>query len=439
MTLYDELAEYESKRQQQFRQTEQALDLRDSRTVKVRTGAETEAETSGEQSQQGVIGNGIRVRREPESRKRIKNREYTKGVVGYVSKEKNERLNKEGSREVGVDGNVRLEREVENPRVTISSSDDEEMHHDTIVDRYGSTADETTKPTKIDNVNSNDDSKLTAIYTEIQRVEGRVEQLQAQVDVAIGKAAINSEKIDRIERIGVLNSQRKVEKLVEDYLQHRPQPNSPQPNPGLAEFPKIKKPNSAVYSAGARVIESRTSPSYKQPTPNSLFGWIRGRLGLATGHVSANPNILLRGGGRSLGECWAMQGSNGHVTIRLARSVKPSHFSLFHLRESQVFDVSTAPRALSLYGYIQTNATCAAESSNSSNSSNLDSTHPTRLVLLGNAEYIPSDSSPSQVFSISDDVLAKLGDCDSVGLVQLHIKSNWGNPHYTCLYRFSVF
>ena len=115
------------------------------------------------------------------------------------------------------------------------------------------------------------------------------------------------------------------------------------------------------------------------------------------------------------GRCFAFRGSEGKLTVRLSRPVRPTHFSVEHLHAAlcdpaRNANCSSAPQQMEVVG----------------RSGDGD------LVEFGSFSYAASSDAPTvQTFAA-----ASLGE--RVDAVTLRVKSNHGHPDYTCLYRFRV-
>ncbi|KAJ2323605.1 hypothetical protein GGI00_005576, partial [Coemansia sp. RSA 2681] len=95
--------------------------------------------------------------------------------------------------------------------------------------------------------------------------------------------------------------------------------------------------------------------------------------------------------------CWPMLGSSGQVAIHLSQPVDISDFAIEHVAKSVAIDWRSAPRQIEVWGYVFGSDNSSSSSSNSS--------------VVGAAR---------------------------VQTLVLKVKSNWGHPGHTCLYRFRV-
>ena len=167
----------------------------------------------------------------------------------------------------------------------------------------------------------------------------------------------------------------------------------------------------ALQAAGAKVVPSLTSEPY---TPRGALvpTKIWHALGLDAGVGRAADALSSV---NEFGRCFAFRGSEGKLTVRLSRPVRPTHFSVEHLHAAlcdpaRNANCSSAPQQMDVVG----------------RSADGD------LVEFGSFSYAASTDAPTvQTFAA-----ASLGE--RVDAVTLRVRSNHGHPDYTCLYRFRV-
>ncbi|KAG0313963.1 hypothetical protein BGZ99_008457 [Dissophora globulifera] len=223
----------------------------------------------------------------------------------------------------------------------------------------------------------------------------------------------------------------------------------------------MAKPDYALFSAGGRIIPRLTSPSY-HPEISPTF-W--GRLGLQ--YIVPSPrrekpaDKAIQPDMHS-GECWAMEGQDGQLGIRLARKIVVSEVTIEHADPSVVLDMNSAPREVEVWGLRadedrapETSQTPPASASSDpqqetdneqaeSKAGSVDSSKPgvwwregtpwPGATLLATVQYDASaDTRPRQTFAIP---LSKQ-TVPSIGIA-LRFKSNWGHANYTCVYRVRV-
>ncbi|XP_041915048.1 SUN domain-containing protein 2-like [Alosa sapidissima] len=163
----------------------------------------------------------------------------------------------------------------------------------------------------------------------------------------------------------------------------------------------------ALESLGATVIESRCTETYRTRSRcYSLFG-------VPLWYASETPRTVIQPE-MYPGKCWAFKGSEGFLTIALSLPVRVTHVTLEHIPKSlsPTGRIDSAPQEFAVYGL-----------------SGFDEQEEGKF--LGRFTY-NSDGEPIQTFELPDSVK------DVYGALQLRVLSNWGNPKYSCIYRFRV-
>ena len=161
----------------------------------------------------------------------------------------------------------------------------------------------------------------------------------------------------------------------------------------------------ALESAGGTVVSTRCTQTHDvSMAVYSVFGipfWYETR---------SSPREILRPDS-SPGRCWAFKGSAGTAVIRLSSEIHIEAVTLEHISKSAAPDgkIDSAPKDFVIYG-LQA----------------LDDPNP---VNLGNFSY--SGESSVQTF---DTVKVQ----QRFRMVELSIANNYGNPVFTCVYRFRV-
>ncbi|CBY12057.1 unnamed protein product [Oikopleura dioica] len=162
----------------------------------------------------------------------------------------------------------------------------------------------------------------------------------------------------------------------------------------------------ALESAGAEVIDKWTTPGI--PTGNALMKiW-----NLPIFYHTMSPRLALQPNVHP-GNCFAFAGQSGSLTVKLARPIYPTNFTIEHIPKALSFgDVSSAPQNVTL-----------------------ETVNPItgKGSLIGSSVF-NIDGIPVQTFrtSISESLLKP------TQFIRLRINSNWGNPNFTCLYRLRV-
>ncbi|KAG0278374.1 hypothetical protein BGZ95_004161 [Linnemannia exigua] len=247
----------------------------------------------------------------------------------------------------------------------------------------------------------------------------------------------------------------------------------------------LAKPDYALYSAGGRIIPRLTSANYFHHVEPTLLG----RLGIRffvplprrekPAEKAIEPNM-------HTGECWAMNGQEGQLAIRLARKIVITEVTIEHADPSVVLDLGSAAREIEVWSLRgredaapstpqserpnvdPSSSATPAEEAKPETTSDESTTTPssskqaswwregspwpgsTLLTTIefnanrtvsrssdsnNNGDNIEATEKPKsrQTFSIP---LSKQAAA-SVGVV-FRIKSNWGHPKMTCIYRVRV-
>nr|KAF6472576.1 sperm associated antigen 4 [Molossus molossus] len=213
-------------------------------------------------------------------------------------------------------------------------------------------------------------------YHERVRTQGeQLQQLQAELDKL--HKEVSSVRTANSERVAKLVFQR----LNEDF---------------------VRKPDYALSSVGASIDLEKTSRDYEDA--NSAYFW---------NHFSfwnyARPPTVILEPDVFPGNCWAFEGDQGQVVIRLPGRVQLTDITLQHPPPSVAHSggAKSAPRSFQVYG-LQVD----------------DETE----VFLGKFTF-DVEKSEIQTFHLQNDPPTAFPK------VKIQILSNWGHPHFTCLYR----
>ncbi|KAM7126304.1 sperm-associated antigen 4 protein isoform 1-T1 [Molossus nigricans] len=213
-------------------------------------------------------------------------------------------------------------------------------------------------------------------YHERVRTQGeQLQQLQAELDKL--HKEVSSVRTANSERVAKLVFQR----LNEDF---------------------VRKPDYALSSVGASIDLEKTSRDYEDA--NSAYFW---------NHFSfwnyARPPTVILEPDVFPGNCWAFEGDQGQVVIRLPGRVQLTDITLQHPPPSVAHSggAKSAPRNFQVYG-LQVD----------------DETE----VFLGKFTF-DVEKSEIQTFHLQNDPPTAFPK------VKIQILSNWGHPHFTCLYR----
>jgi SUN domain-containing protein 1/2 len=202
---------------------------------------------------------------------------------------------------------------------------------------------------------------------------------------------------------------------------------------------RIARRDFALYSAGARVIPSLTSPTYKLQS-KSFFGF-GGRK-----QETARPPVLALHHDTTPGMCWAFDGDDGQLGIGLARKVIVSDITLEHVASSISLEAgSSAPRDVAVWALVERREDrkrLAAHRQALQQSSDLNgevSPAPAppsqNHLLLASFTYDITSPRTIQTFSVSNE--AKSLQIPT-SIIQVRVSSNYGNKDFTCLYRVRV-
>ncbi|XP_074995233.1 uncharacterized protein LOC142076743 [Calonectris borealis] len=153
--------------------------------------------------------------------------------------------------------------------------------------------------------------ELKETVAQVSAARGNILQAVREVLEAHG---VQEEKREEVLRL----TEAAVQKVLENYLQ---------------------MPDWALEAIGAAIDEERTSKSYGG---QGKMTWWPSPFGFS----SANPPETILQPRIAPGNCWAFQGSRGHVVIRLPEQIWPRAFTIWHISEavSPSGEVSSAPK-----------------------------------------------------------------------------------------------
>lgn len=239
----------------------------------------------------------------------------------------------------------------------------------------------------------------------------------------------------------------------------------------------IAKPDYALFSAGGRIIPRLTSPNYYHEVKLNLLG----RLGLRflvplprkekPAEKAIEPSV-------HAGECWAMNGQEGQLAIRLARKIVITEVTIEHADASVVLDMGSAAKEIEIWSLKGSeDAAPVSASPATSEGSTEDIAGEERELPVSEAGSSETSEDKNKTAgnwwssgipwpgaTLLDTIVydanttGGAGDevarrkpksrqtfviplskqtSPSVGVV-LRIKSNWGHPQFTCVYRVRV-
>ncbi|NXW70477.1 SPAG4 protein, partial [Hirundo rustica] len=124
------------------------------------------------------------------------------------------------------------------------------------------------------------------------------------------------------------------------------------------------------------------------------------------------------------GNCWAFKGHQGQVVIRLPARVYLTAITVQHITKevSPSGTINSAPKDIAVFP--DSLSLCFAPKG-------LDADREEE-TLLGMFSY-NVEKDPMQTFALKHMLLPR-----AFSVVKLIVKSNWGNPRYTCIYRVKV-
>ena len=183
---------------------------------------------------------------------------------------------------------------------------------------------------------------------------------------------------------------------------------------------KTGKFDFALESAGGTIVSTRCTQTYDAATA------VYSIWGVPIWWESVNgPRAILQPGANP-GQCWAVKGDGTgfsappiSVVIELSDRINIDSVTLEHIPETLSPDgnIKSAPKLFSVLGL-----------------SDLNDPNP---VVLGNFTYVIGNR-PVQTFKITNSEDINKASYKSFSLVELKVHSNYGNPIYTCIYRFRV-
>ncbi|KAL9549676.1 hypothetical protein MBANPS3_005097, partial [Mucor bainieri] len=169
------------------------------------------------------------------------------------------------------------------------------------------------------------------------------------------------------------------------------------------------EPDFALASRGGRIVPTRTSKTYRPPTTSKLL--LRRALGY---YPKTTKPVAVLQPRMEVGECWSMSGSNGTVGIFLSEEIYVTSMTVAHPPASVLLDdIQHAPQDISVFG-VPTDAPDL----------------PDEPLLLGQFKYDIHSEQRAQKCLLETD--------RSFRMIIIHIRSNWGNPDYTDIYRIKV-
>ncbi|CAM9516749.1 unnamed protein product [Bubo scandiacus] len=161
----------------------------------------------------------------------------------------------------------------------------------------------------------------------------------------------------------------------------------------------------ALESSGATIDTQRTSETY-----TCTENW--GCRVVALFHPSKPPDAILQPD-VSPGNCWPFPGHQGQVVIRLSVRVRPTAITVQHIYKevSPSGSVASAPRDVAVFG--------------------VDADGEEEVLLVTFTYDVTKEA--IQTFPLKTVPFPR-----AFSHIKFLVKSNWGNPLYTCIYRVRV-
>ncbi|CAM9494970.1 unnamed protein product [Ectocarpus sp. 6 AP-2014] len=174
-------------------------------------------------------------------------------------------------------------------------------------------------------------------------------------------------------------------------------------------------PDYAMGPAGAHVISRMTSETYEPPM--GALEWFRSKRRGASLQAVSPPPVAINPESR-LGRCWPMKGSDGRLTVKLARTIKVESISLEHApREVLLNKGISAPKDFTVVGYPKGRVVRDDDPGD---------------VLVSGGEY-RLEGDVIQFFEVAEEYRQV-----DYGVIALVVDSNHGEGAYTCIYRLRV-
>jgi Sad1 / UNC-like C-terminal len=211
-------------------------------------------------------------------------------------------------------------------------------------------------------------------------------------------------------------------------------------------FDSLLRRDFALHAGGGDVVAHLTSPTYPI-VHRSFTSWLLASLrGYEFDHWGINPAHTALEKDIGVGSCWAIDGAQGHLGIRLSERTRISEIIISHVGPGLVSpaDIRRTPRHMILWGLTE-------DSSVIQHSAGLDTDvdhqfrtmdyfvpsaarppHKEHFIHLAEFSYENMSPHRSQSFPIT------LDHNDGFNVVVLQILDNWG-ANSTCLYHIGVY
>ncbi|KAI8345784.1 UNC-like C-terminal-domain-containing protein [Mortierella sp. GBAus27b] len=211
---------------------------------------------------------------------------------------------------------------------------------------------------------------------------------------------------------------------------------------GRSSLDLVTERDYALSTIGGEIIPEMTFPDFEVQMKPTLLG----RLGLKY-LISPNPQVEKRAiraieDDISPASCWAMKGDQGQIGIQLARKIIATHITIEHSDPRVTLDASSAPREMEIWMLPSSPDTSTRDRGyrHARQRETTDGPPERGASLLTKIEYHnPSATTKGGLPNIvqSFPIPSPEQNDPAVGVV-IRIKSNWGHPDFTCIYRIRV-
>ncbi|XP_073185752.1 SUN domain-containing protein 3 [Lepidochelys kempii] len=169
---------------------------------------------------------------------------------------------------------------------------------------------------------------------------------------------------------------------------------------------QVQMPDYALKSAGASIVQSRTTRSYRHN--RGKFFWLSFPMLVFV----KSPEVILQPNNYP-GDCWPFPGSQGETVIKLAVEIIPRAVTMEHIPKkiSPTGEISSAPKDFAVYGLMEEDEE--------------------QGTFLGQFIY-NCEGDLFQTFQLKNEL------SEFMRFMKLKVLNNWGHPEYTCIYRFRV-
>uniref|UniRef100_A0A7S2TEI3 SUN domain-containing protein n=1 Tax=Lotharella oceanica TaxID=641309 RepID=A0A7S2TEI3_9EUKA len=126
-----------------------------------------------------------------------------------------------------------------------------------------------------------------------------------------------------------------------------------------------------------------------------------------------SPKVVLQPSSNP-GDCWTMTGQSGHVSVKLNKLLKVTNVSIQHISDQIAPKYGSTIKEFRIWG-------------------RAEALGDTEDYLMGSFSYQKTSS-----FRIPTIQFATFKESEWLDTVTLEVLQNWGEPTYTCIYRFRI-